>query len=146
MRRARPGQVRDSILRLLSERPLNGYQIMTSLAEKTMDAWQPSPGAIYPALNQLEDEGLIQAVMTDQQKVFTLTDAGQAVVADLPEEPWSGREPALTQRNAAMEQLRFLAHTIRYAGQTGTPDQLTAIAVQLESTRKSILAILAAAD
>ncbi|MDR1448697.1 MAG: PadR family transcriptional regulator, partial [Propionibacteriaceae bacterium] len=60
--RARRGKLRDSILVLLAERPRNGYQLMAELAERTLGAWQPSPGAVYPCLTQLAEEDLIEAV------------------------------------------------------------------------------------
>jgi len=146
-RRARRGQLRESILRLLLEQPMNGYQIMTALADKTMNAWQPSPGSIYPCLAQLEDEGLIVATQADGQKVYTLTDSGRTQADQVPEEPWSGptgfRAP---QSNAMMEQFSNLGMTVHYARQTATPEQMTAIAAQLESTRKTLLAILAEAE
>ena len=141
--RARRGQLRASILRLLSEQPLNGYQIMTAVAEKTMDAWLPSPGAIYPSLNQLEADGLISATQSDGQKVYTLTEAGATAADQVPQEPWAEWTPTPTQRITMMEQFRNLGITVRFAGQTATPDQLTAIASQLESTRKALLAIMA---
>ena len=146
-RRARRGQLRESILRLLGDQPMNGYQIMTALAEKTMNAWQPSPGAIYPCLAQLEDEGLIVATQADGQKVYTLTETGRTAAAEIPEEPWSGptglRPP---QCDAMIDQFRNLGSTIHFARQTATPEQMAAIATQLESTRKAILAVLAEAE
>jgi hypothetical protein len=53
------GDVRAAILALLREGPRNGYQIMSEIEERSGGAWRPSPGAVYPALQQLADEGLI---------------------------------------------------------------------------------------
>src|SRR5262245_9517929 len=55
------GDVRAGILALLREGPRNGYQIMSEVEERSGGAWRPSPGAVYPALQQLADEGLIEA-------------------------------------------------------------------------------------
>ena len=55
------GDVRAAILALLQEGPRNGYQIMSEIEERSDGAWRPSPGAVYPALSQLADEGLIEA-------------------------------------------------------------------------------------
>ena len=57
--RARRGDIRSGILALLAEQPRNGYQIMQELEQRSRGMWRPSPGAVYPALQQLEDEGLI---------------------------------------------------------------------------------------
>ena len=141
-RRARKGALRESILRLLSDQSLNGYQIMTAIGEKTADQWRPSPGAIYPCLSQLVDEGLILAVDADGQKVFELTDAGREAVAGVSEEPWAdGSRP--DHSRAVWVQVRALAETVRLAGTTGTPEQVSAIAEELDKTRKTVLAILA---
>ncbi len=59
--RAKRGDVRAAILSLLAEKPLNGYQIMQELEQRSRGSWRPSPGAVYPALQQLEDEGLVCA-------------------------------------------------------------------------------------
>ena len=62
--RVRRGDVRAAILDLLSEgreesRPWNGYQVIQEISERTQGVWRPSAGSVYPALQQLEDEGLI---------------------------------------------------------------------------------------
>ena len=54
------GDVRTAVLRLLAEEPRNGYQLIQELTERSGGVWRPSPGSIYPALQQLEDEGLIR--------------------------------------------------------------------------------------
>ncbi len=145
--RARRGQLRESVLKLLAEQPLNGYQLMMTLSEKTLGAWQPSPGAIYPCLSQLEDEGLITASQAEGQKVFSLTEAGRAAAEPIGDEPWSGAgKPGFAGHKALFEQFHSLALTVRFAGQTASSDQVTAIAEQLESSRKAILAIMAEAQ
>ena len=50
---------------------------MQTLSDRTAGAWRPSPGAVYPALSQLEDEGLIEAFDNDGQKAFRLTEVGK---------------------------------------------------------------------
>ena len=58
--RARRGDVRAAALALLVEQPMNGYQILQEIGERSGGVWRPSPGSVYPALQQLEDEGLIR--------------------------------------------------------------------------------------
>ena len=57
--RAQRGDIRTAILLLLADQPMHGYQIMQAMSERTGGAWHPSPGAIYPTIAQLEDEGLV---------------------------------------------------------------------------------------
>ena len=59
--KARRGDVRAAILAVLADQSLNGYQIIQEIAERSRGVWKPSPGSIYPTLQQLEDEGLVQA-------------------------------------------------------------------------------------
>ena len=75
-RKARRGDIRTAALLLLAEEPRNGYQIMQEVEERSDGVWRPSPGSVYPALAQLEDEGLIrseesrraQAVRADRRR------------------------------------------------------------------------------
>src|SRR5437588_6074187 len=53
--RARRGDVRLALLRLLAEEPRNGYQLMQAIEERSEGFWRPSPGSVYPTLAQLED-------------------------------------------------------------------------------------------
>jgi hypothetical protein len=81
-RKARRGDIRTAALLLLAEEPRNGYQIMQEVQERSDGVWRPSPGSVYPALQQLEDEGLIRSSEAGggTGKVFELTDAGRAQV------------------------------------------------------------------
>ncbi|MGH3921940.1 MAG: PadR family transcriptional regulator, partial [Pseudonocardiaceae bacterium] len=66
--RAQRGDVRTALLLLLAEQPMHGYQLMQAITERTAGAWRPSPGAIYPTLSQLEDEGLIDTLAQGGRK------------------------------------------------------------------------------
>src|SRR3954452_7141031 len=74
--RARRGDVRAALLVLLAEEPRNGYQLMQEIEQRSDGAWRPSPGSVYPALQQLEDDGLVRAGQADGRRVYELTDAG----------------------------------------------------------------------
>ncbi len=76
--RARRGDVRTALLTLLAEEPRNGYQLMQEIERRSEGVWRPSPGSVYPALQQLEDEGLVRAEETDGRKLFHLTEDGRA--------------------------------------------------------------------
>ena len=77
--RARRGDVRAAALALLAEQPMNGYQIIQEISERSGGVWRPSPGSVYPALQQLEDEGLIRAESAEGgRRAYTLTDEGRA--------------------------------------------------------------------
>src|SRR5207344_894510 len=78
------GDVRAAILALLREGPRNGYQIMSEIEERSGGAWRPSPGAVYPALSQLADEGLIVGEESGGRRTFSLTQAGRDYVEQNP--------------------------------------------------------------
>ena len=80
--RAGRGDVRLAILALLSEGPRHGYQLIQDITERSGGAWAPSPGSIYPALSALQDEGLIDDEKVEGRRVFSLTEAGKAHVAE----------------------------------------------------------------
>jgi DNA-binding PadR family transcriptional regulator len=75
--RAGRGDVRAAIVALLAEEPRNGYQIIQEIEQRTDGVWRASSGSVYPALAQLEDEGLIEPVGEGGRKLFTLTAAGR---------------------------------------------------------------------
>jgi DNA-binding PadR family transcriptional regulator len=102
--RARRGDVRLALLRLLAVEPRNGYQLMQAIEERSGGLWRPSPGSVYPTLAQLEDEGLISSVESEGTRRFEITDAGREHLesrADEPD-PW---EPAAEDADNPLTEL-----------------------------------------
>jgi DNA-binding PadR family transcriptional regulator len=145
--KASRGDVRAAILALLKEGPRNGYQIMSDIEERSRGAWRPSPGAVYPALSQLADEGLVVDEKTDGRRVFRLTDAGRQYVDEHPEMARGAWESSAQQE--AWEVPGLFAEAARLGGgivqiaHAGTPDQLRAAERLLERTRRELYRILA---
>lgn len=77
--------MRLAILSLLSEGPKHGYQLMKELAERSGGLYKASAGSVYPTLQQLEDEELIQADQQAGKRVFCITEAGLAELAKAPD-------------------------------------------------------------
>jgi DNA-binding PadR family transcriptional regulator len=84
--RVRRGDVRAAILDVLSTQPMNGYQVIQQIAERSGGAWKPSPGSVYPTLQQLEDEGLVEGAEAEGRRVLRLTEAGSRYVSEHPDE------------------------------------------------------------
>ncbi|MDQ7992510.1 MAG: PadR family transcriptional regulator [Propionicimonas sp.] len=146
--RNRRGQVRESILALLVEQPLNGYQIMQSLDERTQGLWRPSPGAVYPALNQLEDEGLIESFDNDGQKAFRLTETGRQAAGQV-DAPWEavnarfgGRSPE--SMKALWQELGSLAGATKELVRSASPEQVDQATAIIAEARRRIYGLLAA--
>lgn len=96
--RAGRGDLRHVVLSLLDQEPMHGYQIITIINDRTEGNWSPSPGAIYPTLSMLEDEGLITISTQSGRKMAQLTIEGQQLVAE-NSATWGGileayRDPA----------------------------------------------------
>src|SRR5207244_387339 len=87
--RSKRGDVRAAILKLLTERPMHGYEMIQEIAERSQDLWKPSPGSVYPTLQLLVDEGLLVARESDgSKKLFELTDEGRAATDKIETPPW----------------------------------------------------------
>ena len=84
--KVRRGDVRSAILDVLAVEPMNGYQIIQQIAERSGGAWKPSPGSVYPTVQQLEDEGLVGGRESDGRRLLELTEEGRQYVADHPDE------------------------------------------------------------
>jgi len=141
------GDVRAAILALLREGPRNGYQIMSDIDERSGGAWRPSPGAVYPALSQLADEGLIAGSESGGRRVFTLTDAGREYVEQNPDMARGAWESSAQQE--AWQLPGLFAEAARLGGgivqiaHAGTPEQVRAAERLLERTRRDLYRILA---
>ncbi len=145
--RARRGDVRLAALLLLAEEPRNGYAIMQELEQRTDGVWRPSPGSVYPALSQLEDEGLIRSTERDGNRVFEITDAGRQHLAERPDDapaPWDAVGQGVPKEAFALfGQMRQLGAAAMQVAQSGTPAQAEKAGAALEEARRTIYRILA---
>jgi DNA-binding PadR family transcriptional regulator len=146
-RRARRGDVRAAALALLSERPMHGYEMIQELEERTDGVWRPSPGAVYPALQLLEDQGLVTADAEAGKRLYSLTDAGREEAAKLGDrKPWdevtAGIDPTQFRLRDALGPIAVAA---RQVALDGTPAQQAAAADILLETRRKLYALLAEA-
>lgn len=124
---------------------MHGYQLMQGIAERTGGAWTPSPGAVYPTINQLEDEGLVTVTADSGRKLVTLTDAGREHLAEHRDtwgDPFAGYQASVPGLD-----LRLLMHELheatRVVGRTGNDEQLAAAAKILSDARRALYLLLA---
>ncbi len=72
------GELRLALLALIAETPSHGYELIKQIEEMTGGAYAPSPGAVYPTLQMLADEGQIEEAEAEgAKKPFAVTDAGR---------------------------------------------------------------------
>lgn len=89
--------VRTLCLGVLSLGNASGYEIKKRLEESFSHFYDASFGSIYPALNRLQDEGLVDCTHEAQnkrpdKKVYNLTTEGRlALVRELGEQPAADR-------------------------------------------------------
>jgi DNA-binding PadR family transcriptional regulator len=76
------GDLKFVILRLVSEQPMHGYEVMKALEKESGGYYRPSPGSVYPTLQLLEDEGYVTVEERDGKKIYSITDEGQAYLDD----------------------------------------------------------------
>jgi len=142
------GDVRIAILHLLADKPMHGYQIMQEISDRTDGLWRPSPGSVYPTLQQLEDEGLVKAEQSDGKNIFELTEDGRAMVESAEgAPPWErfGSEDAdgfVSLRETGFQ----VGAAVMQVARAGSDRQITKAREILEDTRRKIYQILAEED
>ncbi len=123
---------------------MHGYQIMNELAERTNGVWQPSPGSVYPVLQQLTDEGLVAYEQSDGRKVFSLTSDGEKVVAEMSSEtPVWEQFLGTGDRVDLRDEVGSLAAAAKQVGMTGTAEQAAKAAEIIVEARKRLYRLLA---
>jgi DNA-binding PadR family transcriptional regulator len=149
--RAKRGDVRAAALALLSEGPMNGYQIIQEISERSGGVWRASPGSVYPALQQLEDEGLIRAEAAESgRRAYVLTEEGRQYADSHPDEldaPWD----AVTGNagGAAIDMRKLIGQVAMAASQVlsaGSEAQIGQARRVLTDARRALYRLLAADD
>lgn len=149
------GDVRVAILALLSEQPMHGYQIIQQIEERSGGSWKPSPGSVYPTLQLLTDEGMVEVEEQGGRKTYALTEAGRAEASDKPA-PWAGTQASGSRSGSAHERRAdgpgmgalpkagaHLAQAAMQVGRTGTPEQVARAVEIIDDARRRLYAILA---
>jgi len=146
--RARRGDVRASILALLKDRPMHGYEMIQEIAERTQNLWRPSPGSVYPTLQLLVDEGLTVATESEgSKKLFELTDDGRAAADKIETPPWEeitdDVDPAHVTLRSAVAQL--MGAVAQSAHATNSEQQKRIVDI-VNNARREIYQILGEAE
>jgi DNA-binding PadR family transcriptional regulator len=70
------GEIKLVVLKLLSEQPSYGYQLIKTMEQRLSGGYSPSAGVIYPTLTMLEEEGLATASAENNKKIYSVTPEG----------------------------------------------------------------------
>ncbi len=149
--KVRRGDVRAAILDVLAVEPMNGYQIIQQIAERSGGAWKPSPGSVYPTVQQLEDEGLVEGSEGSGRRLLRLTDAGLTYVEEHPDEladTWRAfDEPAADQGPGDLKPvIGQVMGAVWQVVMSGTRQQQAEAAEILADTRRRLYGLLADGD
>jgi DNA-binding PadR family transcriptional regulator len=145
--RTQRGDVRAATLLLLGEGPMHGYQLMQEIERRTDGAWRPSPGAVYPTISLLEDEGYVEITREGSRQLVTLTDTGRAYLEEQREsfgDPFTGRVRG--GASDLRDLLEGLQHAVFQVARDGDEAQIESTRTALASTRRAIYLILAGDD
>lgn len=146
-RRLRRGDVRAAVLVLLEESPRNGYQIIQELSDRSNGAWRPSPGSVYPILQQLEDEALVEISSTESGKTYHLTAQGKTLVETDREKlgkPWETAAADVSDASTDLfDTMRQVVMAVRQVTMAGSDAQTKKAAAALADARRTIYRILA---
>jgi DNA-binding PadR family transcriptional regulator len=147
-RRARRGALRLSVLTLLNERPMHGYELITELETRSEGRWRPSAGSIYPTLNRLDEGGLVTSTEMEGKRQFSLTDRGREVLGELRDAqgddapaPWDDRGTG--GRGDLRRHVSELVSQARQIGRFGTAEQIERTETILVDTIQNLYAVLA---
>lgn len=152
--KARRGDVRAAILDVLAVEPMNGYQVIQQIAERSGEAWKPSPGSVYPTIQQLEDEGLVEGTPEGGRRLLGLTGEGRRYVQEHPEEladTWRAFAPDVQDEGGGdtYDLKPVIGQTMAAVWQvvtTGTRQQQAEAAEILADTRRRLYGLLAEGD
>jgi DNA-binding PadR family transcriptional regulator len=144
--RARRGMLVMSILALLDEKPMHGYELITVLEERSGGRWKPSPGAIYPALGKLEARGLVTSTEQDGKRQYELTEDGRRVAAEFSKRtegrpPWEQFE--MGGQGDLKRALSELVGPARQIGRFGSASQVEQANAAIKEATAKLYKILA---
>ena len=137
--------VRAAVLALLLERPMHGYEIIQELDSRTNGIWRPSPGSVYPTLQLLEDEGLIEVTAEGGRKSYRLTDDGRPEAETAAQNPpWAQiGDDTMSQAQDFRDAALGIMSALKQVGFSGTPEQRQKALEVLSDTKRKLYAILA---
>ena len=143
------GDLRLLLLKLVSEKPRHGYDLIKAIEDAVGGAYSPSPGVVYPTLTLLEDLGYANVEEAEGgKKLYAITAEGTAFLDTQTE--------ALSQLQARIDQAamtgrgRNAPQIVRAMGNLGmalqlrlrrgplTEDQIQAVAAAIDAAAAAV--------
>lgn len=143
--RAGRGMMEPAILMALDEKPMHGYEIISTIEERSHGVWRPSAGSIYPTLQLLNEKDFITAEEKDGKKVYTLTDLGKKEVDNAKEHhdsTWNERIGSLRNMHAYRHELGETMKLMKIIFKKGTDEQKDQFSEAIQSFKHRLEQII----
>jgi DNA-binding PadR family transcriptional regulator len=125
---------------------MHGYQVIQAIKTRSGGTWTPTAGSVYPTLQLLADEALVDATQVGERKVYSLTPAGRIAAAEVTDtEPprekqrGQGAQTAIALTKSGVK----LASAVAQVAQHGSSEQAERAAAIVDEARRKVYAILA---
>ena len=136
------GDARLLVMEVLKERPMHGYEVGKAISQLFGGAYEPSPGVVYPNLQWLEDEGMLEPVVRRGKKMYKVTEKGRKFAAEGKEELTRlleiGRDSSKGGRWALMKEGRQLTRLLAFAFPDLTEPKARKMALILQEAREKV--------
>ena len=132
------GDLRLVVLALLAEQPRHGYDVIKALEERSHGAYSPSPGVVYPTLTFLEEAGYATAQAEGNKKVYAITDAGRAHLAEN-----GGIAEGILSEMAALGERMAQARAWYYQREDGAGSDIPGVIPEVNEARRKLKAAIA---
>jgi len=140
------GDMRILVLEALADGPKRGYEVIKAIRDRFHGLYSPSPGAIYPTLQLLEDEGLVAVEVVDGKKLYKITEEGRRFLSERRDQLEvlleKGRKVMGAEAAELMDAARSLALTVLHAYATLPPERLLEVADVLREARVKVLRVM----
>lgn len=145
-----PGDLQLVLLTLIAQQPRHGYELIKALEERFAGQYTPSPGAVYPTLTLLEEQGLVSSSSEDggARRRYTVTEAGSAHLAsrqaevdgvmarlDIAARAMAGR----TAPDEIREAMQTLRHALMFRRGEWDAAEVQRVRGLIEATAKAIV-------
>jgi len=142
MGRRRRGDIRIFLLFALSDKPMNGYEIIQYFTALTHGMWIPSQGSVYPTLELLAEQGLVTALEHDGKKVYTITESGRVAAEAMPKGTFAQDPDQLNAITRLREMNMDVRHLMKHVITEGSIEQLQKAADTMMVARKQLAELI----
>ena len=146
----RKGGLKYVILDLIQDKPRYGYEIIRAMEERSHGFYVPSPGAVYPTLQLLEEIGHVTAAQQDGKRVYTITDEGRCFLGEqqhFAEEIKSQMKnwwnpDTMAEMGETMREFGSLGRLFRHQGRKATAEKIRRVRDVISRAHSDIESIL----